>query len=278
MNTPKASFYVTLLGCSPMSTFILVCSMVHNCNFDMAQLMTRLSTIMSVMKVIEDNPEWNQTHTRYLVDRLKLLGYKGNCKVKNIKLGVVWRQCVNEAEKILAVHPNIGREGSIGIFDQLFVEGATFLKPKGRSLQKTASEEKDVSMVEEEVPETRPKGPPTADQPPTPTNRQPPPTANHQPPPTAANRQRRPTANRQPLPTATNHQSPTTHCRQPPPTATYRQLLTANRQSPPTANHQHRSLVPKAAVQAAVPKWSSRRDTRKCTKRPPSNPAGEPSK
>ena len=39
-----------------------------------------------------------------------------------------------------------------------------------------------------------------------------------------------------------------------------------------------RSLVPKAAVRAAVPKWSLRPDTRKCTRRPPSNPAGKASK
>ena len=42
-------------------------------------------------------------------------------------------------------------------------------------------------------------------------------------------------------------------------------------------NH-HQSLVPKAAVWTAVPKWSSRKDTRKCTKRPSSNPAGKASK
>ena len=40
----------------------------------------------------------------------------------------------------------------------------------------------------------------------------------------------------------------------------------------------HRSLVPKSVVRTAVPKWSSRRDKRKCTKRPPSNPVGKPSK
>ena len=40
----------------------------------------------------------------------------------------------------------------------------------------------------------------------------------------------------------------------------------------------HRSLVPKAAVRTAVPKWSSRQDTRKCTRRPPSNPEGKASK
>ena len=34
----------------------------------------------------------------------------------------------------------------------------------------------------------------------------------------------------------------------------------------------HRSLVPKAAVRTAVPKWSSRQDTRKCTKRPQATP------
>ena len=69
--------------------------------------MTRLKTITSVMKVFEDNPEWKQNRTRYLVHRLKPPGYKGDCKVKNIKLGVVWRQCINEAEKILAIHPRI---------------------------------------------------------------------------------------------------------------------------------------------------------------------------
>ena len=40
----------------------------------------------------------------------------------------------------------------------------------------------------------------------------------------------------------------------------------------------HQSLVPKAAVRTAVPKWLSRQDTRKCTKRPSSNPAGKASK
>ena len=34
----------------------------------MAQLMTRLKAIMSVMKVFEDNPELKQTRTRYLVE------------------------------------------------------------------------------------------------------------------------------------------------------------------------------------------------------------------
>ena len=110
--------------------------MGHNCNFDMAQLLTRLKTIMSVMKVLEDNPEWKQTRTRYLVDRLKPPGYKGNCKVKNIKLGAVWRQCINEVEKILPMHPSTGTEGSIGILNPLFSEGATLLKPKGRSLKR----------------------------------------------------------------------------------------------------------------------------------------------
>ena len=38
------------------------------------------------------------------------------------------------------------------------------------------------------------------------------------------------------------------------------------------------SLVPKAAVQTAIPKWSSRLGTRECTKRPPSNPMGKSSK
>ena len=40
----------------------------------------------------------------------------------------------------------------------------------------------------------------------------------------------------------------------------------------------YQGLVPKAAVQTAVPKWSSRQDRRKCTKRPPSNRVGKPSK
>ena len=91
---------------------------------------------MSVMKVFEDNLECKQTRTRYLVDCLKPPGYKGDCKVKNIKLCGVWRQCINEAKNFLAIHPSIGGQGSIGIFDQLFSEGATLLKPKGRSLQK----------------------------------------------------------------------------------------------------------------------------------------------
>ena len=39
----------------------------------------------------------------------------------------------------------------------------------------------------------------------------------------------------------------------------------------------HRSLVPKAAVRTVVSKCSSRQDTRKCTKRPSSNPAGKAS-
>ena len=39
----------------------------------------------------------------------------------------------------------------------------------------------------------------------------------------------------------------------------------------------NRSLIPKAAVRTAVPKWSSRRDSRKCTKKLPSNPS-KPSK
>ena len=138
--------------------FVVRDQVCMNRNFDMAQLMTRLTTIMSVMKVFEDNPEWKQTRTRYLVDRLKPPGYKGDCKVKNIKLGAVWRQCINEAEKILAKHPNIGTQGSIGIFDQLFSEGATLLKPKGRSLQKEVDEERDVSLVVEEVLETTVRG------------------------------------------------------------------------------------------------------------------------
>ena len=37
----------------------------------------------------------------------------------------------------------------------------------------------------------------------------------------------------------------------------------------------HRSLLPKAAVRIVVSKWSSRQDTRKCTKRPSSKPAGK---
>ena len=159
MNTPEASFYVTLLGSQPNEDlYSLLRCMEHNRNFDMAQLMTRLRIIMSVMKVFEDNPEWKQTRTRYLLGRLKPPGFKGDCKVKNIKLGAVWRQCINEAEKILAIHPNIGTQGSIGIFDQLFSEGATLLKPKGRSLQKEVDEEKDVSLVVEEVPETAVRG------------------------------------------------------------------------------------------------------------------------
>ena len=43
--------------------------------------MTRL------MKVFKDNLEWKQTRNRYLVDRLKPPGYKGDCEVKNIKVG-----------------------------------------------------------------------------------------------------------------------------------------------------------------------------------------------
>ena len=107
MNTPEASFYVTLLGSQPNEDFYsLLRCMEHNCNLDMVQLMTRLRTIMSVMKVFEDNPEWKQTRTRYLLNRLKPPGYKGDCKVKNVKLGAVWRQCINAAEKILALHPS----------------------------------------------------------------------------------------------------------------------------------------------------------------------------
>ena len=124
----------------------------------MAQPMTRLTTSMNVMKVVGDNPERKQPRARYPVDRLKPPGYKGNCKVKNVKLGTVWQQCINEAEKILAIHPSIGLQSSIGIFDQLFSEGATLLKPKGRSLLKEVDEEKDVSVVVEEVPETVVRG------------------------------------------------------------------------------------------------------------------------
>ena len=39
-----------------------------------------------------------------------------------------------------------------------------------------------------------------------------------------------------------------------------------------------RSLVPTAAVRTAIPKWSLRQDTRNCTRRPPSNPAGKANK
>ena len=49
---------MTLLGSQPREDLysVLRC-MEHNRNFDMAQLMTRLKTIMSVMKVFEDNPD-----------------------------------------------------------------------------------------------------------------------------------------------------------------------------------------------------------------------------
>ena len=104
-------------SCALLLGLVATCGTLAPTQYNMAQLMTRLRTIMSVMKVFEDNPEWKQTRTRYLVDRLKPPGYKGDCKVKNIKLGAVWRQCINEAEKILAIHPNIGTQGSIGIFD-----------------------------------------------------------------------------------------------------------------------------------------------------------------
>ena len=118
MNTLEANFYVTLLGSQPNEDlYSLLRCMEHNRNFDMAQLMTRLRTIMSVMKVLENNLAWKQTPTLCLVDRLKPPGYKGNIKVKNIKSGAVWRQCINEAEKILAIHPNIGTQDSIGIFN-----------------------------------------------------------------------------------------------------------------------------------------------------------------
>ena len=52
MNTPEASFYVTSLGSQPNEDFhFLLRCMEHILNFDMAQLMTRLRTIMSVMKL-----------------------------------------------------------------------------------------------------------------------------------------------------------------------------------------------------------------------------------
>ena len=74
--------------------------------------------------------------------------------MKNVKCGVVWQQCINEAGNILAIHPSIGTQRTICIFVQLFLEGATLLKPKGRSLPKEVDEDKKVSVVVEDVPET----------------------------------------------------------------------------------------------------------------------------
>ena len=149
------------------------------------------------------------------------------------------------------MHPSIGMQGSIGIFDQLFSEGATLLKPKGRSLQKVVDEEKDVSVVEEEVPETTVRG-------------------------------------------ASSSEVPEGHvweCGRLPFMWTRKQRKAWDRPQPRVMivrqqpilvvmgrPLRHQSLVPKAAVHTAVPKWSPRCDTRKCTKRPPSNPMGKPSK
>ena len=80
---------------------------------------------------------------------------KGGCKVKNVQLGVLWRQCFNEAERVHAIQLGIGTEGRIVIFGHLFSEGATLLKPKGRSLQKAFDEQKDVCVVEEKVSEAK---------------------------------------------------------------------------------------------------------------------------
>ena len=55
---------------------------------------------MSVTKVFEDNPEYKQTRSCYLVDGVKPPGYKGDCKVKHIKLLAMWWQCTHEAEKL----------------------------------------------------------------------------------------------------------------------------------------------------------------------------------
>ena len=68
MNTPEASFYVTLLGLQPNEDlYSLLRCMEHNRNFHMALCMTCLGTIMIVMKVFEDNPEWKQTRIVYKV-------------------------------------------------------------------------------------------------------------------------------------------------------------------------------------------------------------------
>ena len=74
MNTSKTNFYVTLLGSQRNEDLYSYLRCIeHNRNFDMAHLhqITRLRTIMSVMKVFEDNLEWKETRTYYLVDRLR---------------------------------------------------------------------------------------------------------------------------------------------------------------------------------------------------------------
>ena len=107
-------------------------------------------------QLLNSNLEHNSTDWVRRVRRgsSKTTPYKGDCKVKNVQSGAVWQQCINEAGVILAIHPSIGTQRTTGIFVQLFLEGATLLKPKGRSLQKEVDEEKKVSVVVEEVPET----------------------------------------------------------------------------------------------------------------------------
>jgi hypothetical protein len=133
---PEHALYFFLAGSNELEKlFGILRTVTHDSNFDMLQLGDRAAGVLTVLEILQRNPNWNQLERRLKPesdDKVNIKSWEGNMAVEGVVLAQCWKRGRDEAVALLDAHPWwASKEITAQWFVDRHREGLTMMRPKG---------------------------------------------------------------------------------------------------------------------------------------------------